>query len=766
MAGSRDLIVWLLKQRPDAVNIPNQDGRTLLHLAALNNQIEICKVIMDHGAFVNPIMRNARGQLLTPLDAALHRGNRGCAKYLQLYGGVPASKITDKNALQKALVRAFSESQGEKLLPPTTAQQQLSQVASSQQQQLSAKAAVTPEPTYASAGNQTAAVAMESKLIQSTIVEEEKQDVAVQMEAVESLTKESQTSPINFGITENKEETADKELLAADKEESQGEQDGVGATAGDDQEPEGGGGGEEAEEEEKEDVGSEEGEEDGNSSEPKESEIRKEEAEDNELDGSSDDEDDVGLEAAADAMGKSPSQGDHIVLEDEAKERLQRAREERKKFFEEERRSQELLDEEEERKSRELLEEEERKRKQLEEEEEKRNKELLKEEEEKKNKEVMMEEERKRKQLLEEEEEWKRKELLVEEEARKRKEMLEEKEERKREEILEEEEEMKRKRQKEREKQQQSIKDADVQEKIDERAEDKTTSAAEPVESEARRKPKKDHRGHRRHHGDTSSDSSTASSASSTAAPVTASGSRRPSRRSLDEMVRERYEEDWSVREMRAASGRKKRRKAESEAAAMAAAAVAATALSDQAELIATNVCTKLETELTRMASRSQELLAADIEAKSAQVQEILRTVEEVKLFVSQDMEKKTAELQQAIELAENTHRLIAELQARTLPQEEDMGDDVSPRRRMHPRPPAKVMDDKTASEIITRARRVRQEFYLSEEKSSERQYTYTEEEDSEQDDNDDNDNDDDDEVDDDNTDSQVSEIVESQPGK
>ena len=99
--------------------------------------------------------------------------------------------------------------------------------------------------------------------------------------------------------------------------------------------------------------GNYEGEEDGNSSEPKESEIRKEEAEDNELDGSSDDEDDVGLEAAADAMGKSPSQGDHIVLEDEAKERLQRAREERKKFFEEERRSQELLDEEEERKSRE-----------------------------------------------------------------------------------------------------------------------------------------------------------------------------------------------------------------------------------------------------------------------------------------------------------------------------------------------------------------------------------------------------------------------------
>jgi ankyrin repeat protein len=44
-AGSRDVIVWLLKQRPEAVNAANQDGRTLLHLAALNNQIEICKVV-------------------------------------------------------------------------------------------------------------------------------------------------------------------------------------------------------------------------------------------------------------------------------------------------------------------------------------------------------------------------------------------------------------------------------------------------------------------------------------------------------------------------------------------------------------------------------------------------------------------------------------------------------------------------------------------------------------------------------------------------
>ena len=59
--------------------------------------------MIDHKAYVNPIMRNSKGHLMTPLDAALYRGYRGCAKFIQLHGGVPANKITDKTALQKAL---------------------------------------------------------------------------------------------------------------------------------------------------------------------------------------------------------------------------------------------------------------------------------------------------------------------------------------------------------------------------------------------------------------------------------------------------------------------------------------------------------------------------------------------------------------------------------------------------------------------------------------------------------------------------------------
>ncbi|XP_069186277.1 uncharacterized protein [Procambarus clarkii] len=110
-SGRKDLVLWLLSMKPDTVNAPNLDGRCPLHIAAINNNIEMCKILMDKQAAVNPIMRNSRGQLLTPLDAAIARSNRGCAKYLQLHGGVAASKLTDKHALQKAMQRALETSE-------------------------------------------------------------------------------------------------------------------------------------------------------------------------------------------------------------------------------------------------------------------------------------------------------------------------------------------------------------------------------------------------------------------------------------------------------------------------------------------------------------------------------------------------------------------------------------------------------------------------------------------------------------------------------
>jgi hypothetical protein len=40
---------------------------------------------------------------MTPVDAAIYRGHRGCSKYIQLHGGVSASKLVDKAAMKKAL---------------------------------------------------------------------------------------------------------------------------------------------------------------------------------------------------------------------------------------------------------------------------------------------------------------------------------------------------------------------------------------------------------------------------------------------------------------------------------------------------------------------------------------------------------------------------------------------------------------------------------------------------------------------------------------
>lgn len=55
-----DLVQWLLQQSPRAVNATNISGRTPLHIAAQRNNVEMCEVLIDYGAFVNPLMVNAK----------------------------------------------------------------------------------------------------------------------------------------------------------------------------------------------------------------------------------------------------------------------------------------------------------------------------------------------------------------------------------------------------------------------------------------------------------------------------------------------------------------------------------------------------------------------------------------------------------------------------------------------------------------------------------------------------------------------------------
>ena len=43
-SGRRDLVKWLLDIRPSAVNAKDNDGRCPIHLAALNDNADMCKV--------------------------------------------------------------------------------------------------------------------------------------------------------------------------------------------------------------------------------------------------------------------------------------------------------------------------------------------------------------------------------------------------------------------------------------------------------------------------------------------------------------------------------------------------------------------------------------------------------------------------------------------------------------------------------------------------------------------------------------------------
>lgn len=50
----------MLERQTSSVNAANASGRTGLHIAALTDSIEMCKVLMDFGATVNPVMRSKK----------------------------------------------------------------------------------------------------------------------------------------------------------------------------------------------------------------------------------------------------------------------------------------------------------------------------------------------------------------------------------------------------------------------------------------------------------------------------------------------------------------------------------------------------------------------------------------------------------------------------------------------------------------------------------------------------------------------------------
>ncbi|XP_053669720.1 ankyrin repeat domain-containing protein 12 [Anopheles nili] len=103
-SGRRQLVQWLLQMKPKHINTTSNDGRTLLHIAAGHDNVDMCKLLLELGADVNLLYRpSSKGSPLTPLDYALAKGYRSTAKYLQMQGGLPANKLRLSGRQQKLL---------------------------------------------------------------------------------------------------------------------------------------------------------------------------------------------------------------------------------------------------------------------------------------------------------------------------------------------------------------------------------------------------------------------------------------------------------------------------------------------------------------------------------------------------------------------------------------------------------------------------------------------------------------------------------------
>ncbi|XGW04309.1 hypothetical protein V3C99_015459 [Haemonchus contortus] len=80
-SGSRDVVEWLLALHPSTVNAASHEGRTCLHLAAAQGNLEMVILLCTKGCFVNPLMLY-KGNLYTPLDLARRKNHQVVVDYL------------------------------------------------------------------------------------------------------------------------------------------------------------------------------------------------------------------------------------------------------------------------------------------------------------------------------------------------------------------------------------------------------------------------------------------------------------------------------------------------------------------------------------------------------------------------------------------------------------------------------------------------------------------------------------------------------------
>ncbi|KIH64974.1 ankyrin repeat protein [Ancylostoma duodenale] len=76
-----DVVEWLLALQPSSINAASHEGRTCLHLAAAQGNLEMVILLCTKGCFVNPLMLY-KGNLYTPLDVARRKDHQVVVDYL------------------------------------------------------------------------------------------------------------------------------------------------------------------------------------------------------------------------------------------------------------------------------------------------------------------------------------------------------------------------------------------------------------------------------------------------------------------------------------------------------------------------------------------------------------------------------------------------------------------------------------------------------------------------------------------------------------
>lgn len=106
-SGRTELLEWLLAQKPNHINSSSNDGRTVLHIAASNDSIDMCRMLIEKGAEINAVYRNMKNVVKTPLDCAMQKGYRTTAKFIQSHGGLPANKLRLSGRKPQAVIPEF-----------------------------------------------------------------------------------------------------------------------------------------------------------------------------------------------------------------------------------------------------------------------------------------------------------------------------------------------------------------------------------------------------------------------------------------------------------------------------------------------------------------------------------------------------------------------------------------------------------------------------------------------------------------------------------